>query len=112
MLIADGHDAGGAHPYDVAMVTLRSVIWLSAVVSASLALGLACAAETVPVAPGEFLAGSSPAERERAYRLDEDAVKGGSWDDKGSGVCRPAARHGRPRQLRHILVGFRLVRDD
>lgn len=38
-------------------------------------------------------------------------VKGGSWDDKGCGVCRPAARHGRPAYLKHILVGFRLVRD-
>lgn len=37
-------------------------------------------------------------------------VKGGSWDDKGCGVCRPAARHGRPEQLKHILIGFRLVR--
>jgi formylglycine-generating enzyme required for sulfatase activity len=39
-------------------------------------------------------------------------VKGGSWDDKGCGICRPAARHGRPRQLKHILVGFRLVREN
>ena len=38
-------------------------------------------------------------------------VKGGSWDDKGCGVCRPAARHGRPASLKHILIGFRLVRD-
>lgn len=37
-------------------------------------------------------------------------VKGGSWDDKGCGVCRPAARHSRPKQLKHILIGFRLVR--
>lgn len=37
-------------------------------------------------------------------------VKGGSWDDRGCGVCRPAARHGRPADLKHILVGFRLVR--
>lgn len=37
-------------------------------------------------------------------------VKGGSWDDKGCGVCRPAARHGRPAAIKHILVGFRLVR--
>jgi len=36
-------------------------------------------------------------------------VKGGSWDDKGCGVCRPAARHSRPANLRHILIGFRLV---
>ena len=38
-------------------------------------------------------------------------VKGGSWDDSGCGVCRPAARHGRPADLKHILVGFRLVLD-
>ncbi|OED37504.1 hypothetical protein AB833_23455 [Chromatiales bacterium (ex Bugula neritina AB1)] len=36
-------------------------------------------------------------------------VKGGSWDDSGCGVCRPAARHSRPKTLKHILVGFRLV---
>lgn len=36
-------------------------------------------------------------------------VKGGSWDDKGCGVCRPAARHGRPADIKHILIGFRLV---
>lgn len=35
-------------------------------------------------------------------------VKGGSWDDHG-GVCRPAAHHGRPAYLKHILIGFRLV---
>ena len=39
-------------------------------------------------------------------------VKGGSWDDKGCGVCRPAARHSRPLDLKHILVGFRLVREE
>ncbi len=38
-------------------------------------------------------------------------VKGGSWDDKGCGICRPAARHGRPAGIKHILIGFRLVRD-
>lgn len=38
-------------------------------------------------------------------------VKGGSWDDKGCGICRPAARHGRPEDLKHILIGFRLVRE-
>ena len=37
-------------------------------------------------------------------------VKGGSWDDKGCGVCRAAARHARPDTIRHILIGFRLVR--
>ncbi len=38
-------------------------------------------------------------------------VKGGSWDDKGCGVCRPAAHHSRPDHLKHILIGFRLVRE-
>ena len=38
-------------------------------------------------------------------------VKGGSWDDSGCGVCRPAARHGRPAPLKHILIGFRLMRE-
>lgn len=38
-------------------------------------------------------------------------VKGGSWDDKGCGVCRAAARHGRPETIKHILIGFRLVRE-
>lgn len=39
-------------------------------------------------------------------------VKGGSWDDKGCGVCRAAARHVRPASLKHILIGIRLVRDE
>lgn len=39
-------------------------------------------------------------------------VKGaGSWDDRGCGVCRPASRHSRPADLKHILLGFRLVRE-
>ncbi|MEW6688501.1 MAG: SUMF1/EgtB/PvdO family nonheme iron enzyme [Pseudomonadota bacterium] len=38
-------------------------------------------------------------------------VKGGSWDDRGCGVCRPAARHARPLEMKHLLIGFRLVRD-
>ncbi|HIP77942.1 MAG TPA: hypothetical protein EYH07_05725 [Kiloniellaceae bacterium] len=38
-------------------------------------------------------------------------VKGGSWDDSGCGVCRPAAQHRRPRALKHILIGFRLIVD-
>jgi formylglycine-generating enzyme required for sulfatase activity len=40
---------------------------------------------------------------------DRYLVKGGSWDDSGCGICRPAARHGRPAGIKHILVGFRLV---
>jgi formylglycine-generating enzyme required for sulfatase activity len=48
-----------------------------------------------------------------ASRTGDDRffVKGGSWDDKGCGVCRPAARHSRPADLKHILIGFRLVKD-
>ena len=42
---------------------------------------------------------------------DRFLVKGGSWDDRGCGICRPAARHGRPAHLKHILIGFRLVRE-
>lgn len=38
-------------------------------------------------------------------------VKGGSWDDSGCGICRPAARHTRPATLKHILIGFRLVHE-
>jgi len=38
-------------------------------------------------------------------------VKGGSWDDKGCGVCRVSARHSRPKDIKHILIGFRLVRE-
>ncbi len=38
-------------------------------------------------------------------------VRGGSWDDSGCGVCRPAARHARPDAIKHILIGFRLVSD-
>ena len=77
--------------------------------------------DTMPV--GRFPAGASP------YGLLDPAgqvfewtataagagrriVKGGSWDDKGCGVCRPAARHSRPVGLKHILVGFRLVREE
>ena len=35
-------------------------------------------------------------------------VKGGSWDDY-PGVTRAAARHGRPADIKHILIGFRCV---
>lgn len=41
--------------------------------------------------------------------LGHYVVKGGSWDDSGCGICRPAARHDRPAELKHILIGFRLV---
>ncbi len=76
--------------------------------------------DTLPV--GRFPAGASPfglldaagqvfewtANASGAGRY---TVKGGSWDDSGCGVCRPAARHARPQALKHILIGFRLVRE-
>jgi formylglycine-generating enzyme required for sulfatase activity len=37
-------------------------------------------------------------------------LKGCSWDDL-PGTCRPAMRHGRPPQTKHILIGFRCVSD-
>lgn len=49
---------------------------------------------------------STPAKRDGHY-----IAKGGSWDDKGCGVCRPAQRQARPAHLKHILMGFRLVRE-
>ena len=67
-------------------------------VLASALVGLyACGGATMPPTPE----GSTP----RAI------VKGGSWDDSGCGICRPAARHSRPLALKHILIGFRLVRE-
>ncbi len=76
--------------------------------------------DTVPV--GRYPAGASPFgvldAAGQVYEWTATAagpgsaiVKGGSWDDKGCGVCRPAARHARPATLKHILIGFRLVRD-
>ncbi len=76
--------------------------------------------DTVPV--GTYLAGASPfGVLDMAGQVFEWTrtnagkgrfiVKGGSWDDKGCGICRSAARHSRPAQLKHILVGFRLVRE-
>jgi formylglycine-generating enzyme required for sulfatase activity len=38
-------------------------------------------------------------------------VKGGAWDDRGCGVCRAAARHHRRADMKHILIGFRLIRE-
>jgi len=76
--------------------------------------------DTLPV--GTFAKGASPYGvldgAGQVYEWTADAagkgrflVKGGSWDDRGCGVCRPAAHHGRPTNLKHILVGFRLVRE-
>lgn len=76
--------------------------------------------DTTPV--GQFPSGSSPfGMNDPAGQVfewtrspsgpDRHTVKGGSWDDKGCGVCRPAAKHGRPTDIKHILIGFRLVKD-
>ena len=76
--------------------------------------------DTVPV--GSFPSGASPFgildAAGQVYEWTDTRrgstraiVKGGSWDDKGCGVCRPAARHSRPLALKHILIGFRLVRE-
>ncbi|WP_193370202.1 formylglycine-generating enzyme family protein [Pelagibius marinus] len=80
--------------------------------------------DTLPV--GSFPAGSSPyglldaagqvfewtaTPAGSSAKGDRFLVKGGSWDDRGCGVCRPAAGHGRPAGLKHILIGFRLVMD-
>lgn len=40
------------------------------------------------------------------WRDGRRVVKGCAWDDD-AGLCRPAARHGRPAASRHILIGFR-----
>jgi formylglycine-generating enzyme required for sulfatase activity len=75
---------------------------------------------TMPV--GQFPAGASPfGMLDAAGQVFEwtatprgagrYTVKGGSWDDKGCGVCRPAAGHGRPEAIKHIIVGFRLVHE-
>lgn len=47
----------------------------------------------------------------KATRKGRHLVKGGSWDDKGCGVCRAAAGHSRPDGIKHIIIGFRLVRE-
>jgi formylglycine-generating enzyme required for sulfatase activity len=44
-------------------------------------------------------------------RAGRFVVKGGSWDDKGCGICHPAAQHGRSARVRHMLIDFRLVRE-
>ena len=43
-------------------------------------------------------------------QLGRVVMKGCSWDDS-PGFCRAAYRHTRPPESRHILFGFRLVRD-
>jgi formylglycine-generating enzyme required for sulfatase activity len=76
--------------------------------------------DTIPV--GAFPAGASPYGlldgAGQVYEWTSTAagagrhiVKGGSWDDKGCGTCRPAGRHSRPDGIKHILIGFRLVLD-
>ena len=68
---------------------------------------------TYPAGAGEFgvLDGAGQVFEWIDVRNDNGryGVKGGSWDDSGCGVCRPAAIHFRPAELKHILIGFRLV---
>jgi len=73
---------------------------------------------TMPV--GAFPTGASPYgvrdgagqvyEWTATHANNKRVIKGGSWDDHG-GICRPAAWHGRPEHLKHILIGFRLVEE-
>lgn len=76
--------------------------------------------DTTPA--GQYISGSSPFGvldgagqvyewTNTAQGSGRSIVKGGSWDDKGCGVCRPAARHSRPNELKHIIIGFRLIRN-
>lgn len=41
-----------------------------------------------------------------AFADGRTILKGCAWDDE-PGLCRPAFRHGRPPESRHILIGFR-----
>jgi len=68
---------------------------------------------TRPASPGVCPPSRSGRRRcaARTAGAERFIVKGGSWDDSGCGVCRPAARHARPADLRHILIGFRVVRE-
>ena len=98
----------------------RAFPWGNAFNSAKLNSHDAGPFDTTPV--GSYPAGASPFGildatgqvfewTATAAGADRAIVKGGSWDDKGCGVCRPAARHARPVTIKHILIGFRLVRD-
>jgi len=62
------------------------------------------AAEWVEIPEGSFLMGSTPSQIEAAYRISAAGYG-------HEGVCRPAAFHARPLDLKHILIGFRLVED-
>ncbi len=72
---------------------------------------------TTPV--GQYLEGASPYGMLDAVgnvfqwtssqlRDGQRVLKGCAWDDD-AGLCRPAFRHGRPAESRHILIGFRCL---
>lgn len=44
------------------------------------------------------------------WNENKTALKSCSWDDL-PGTCRPAMRHGRPPESKHILIGFRCASD-
>jgi formylglycine-generating enzyme required for sulfatase activity len=54
---------------------------------------------------GAFWMGSDTVDQHTMARRRR-VVKGCAWDDD-AGLCRPAARHGRPATSRHVLIGFR-----
>ncbi len=91
----DAFDAGRLNSYDKGPYdTMRAGELLAGVSPFGMldAAGQVYEWTSSPAGPGSFI------------------VNGGSWDDKGCGVCRPAARHSRPADLRHILIGIRLIR--
>jgi formylglycine-generating enzyme required for sulfatase activity len=53
---------------------------------------------------------STPWPPDAGENARERTVKGSGWED-WAGVGRGASRHGRPRTLRHIIIGFRCAGD-
>lgn len=106
--------------------TVLALLCLTTTLSGALA-GQTPLPNLIEIPAGDFVSGSDRAERDYAYMLDAagqiyewtattDAngnvvVKGGSWDDKSCGVCRPSAWYTRSPDLKHILIGFRLMRE-
>ena len=108
--------------------TVLALLCLTTTLSGALA-GQTPLPNLIEIPAGDFVSGSDRAERDYAYMLDAagqiyewtattDAngnvvVKGGSWDDKSSGerVYQADGRHTPQPDLKHILIGFRLMRE-